>query len=591
MAALPVWKKILFRALPTLLVLALPVVGEMVLRATGQGIDTHPFLPAPNAAEMRRDNLDFAFKYHPVSRKSRQNIYKNYFALEKKAGALRGVVLGGSTAEGFPYNSRHGFSGILEESLAAATGRRVEVLNLGFSAMSSYYVCDVARKVADLDLDFAVIYTGHNEYYGTISYSSGSSHLAKLVNMRLKDFRLAQAVSNMMVPDREEGGPNLMTRQYAQTRFLPDEERDRQVRQRFLDNLDKTVALLAGRGVKVFVVEPVSNLIDMPPFVGGDDPGLDEALVRSGREVLAQGAAGQLAAREWLANGDFVQKAQSDPLAAYAQAQALLKTGAYDPARFTLARDLDPAPFRAPTHLVEALADWAASEPRVTYVALTEPLIRERGPQALSDELFIDHLHLNHDGQILTAAAIAQAAKVAMPEAGIDGTKLERWFADRNGVDESIGFLGVFDLLASRRVAALVAGPPYAGMAYPYRSPGSATGLDQDLLKDADLRRSLRQVPEGDMLMVYGGHLLKRRDSKAMRRMLVAFGGINPGSVNTHMAAGNYLATQRRVETDRRALEAYANALQLTEDPARQKGVIKSYLIGAGRGDLARRIP
>jgi hypothetical protein len=589
-APLAAWKKILYRALPTLILLAVPLLGETVMKAADKGIDTHPFLAPPHAPGLLRDNLDFPFKYHPVSRHSRQDVYKNLFNRVKAPGTLRGVVLGGSTAEGFPYNSRHGFSGILEEAVAAATGREVEVLNLGFSAMSSYYVRDVARKIADLDVDFAVIYTGHNEYYGTISYSSGANHLAKLVNMRLKDHRIFQGLYGLLAPDQGEGGPTLMTRQYAQTRFPPEAERDRQVRERFLDNLDEAVGRLAGRGTTVLVVEPVSNLVDMPPFVGGDDPGVDPAVVALGRKVLAGGPNGTAASRAWLADAELNAGARTDPLAAYARARALLQTGAFDPDLFVLAKDLDPAPFRAPSHLVQALADWAGQDPRVAYVPLTDRLRQARGPGALSHQLFIDHLHLNHDGQVVTASIIAESLAAAMPSAGIDTDRLSAWFEDRKAVDASVGFLGVFDLLASRRVAALVAGPPYEGMAFPYRSPGSSAGLDQEVLQEAGLRGRLLQAPEGDMLMVYGGHVIQNGDAAAVRRLLAAFDGINPGSPNTHMAAGNYLALLGGAQDDRAALLAYDKVLQLAEDPARRRGAIKSFLIGKGRADLAAQI-
>jgi len=588
---LPLWKKILFRAVPTLVLLAIPLVVEMVMKATDKGIATSPFLAPPHAAELRRDNLDFPFKYHPVSRQSRQDVYKNLFTLEKAPGTLRGVVLGGSTAEGFPYNSRHGFSGILEEALAAASGRQVEVLNLGFSAMSSYYVRDAARKIAALDVDFVVIYTGHNEYYGTISYSSGANHLAKLVNMRLKDYRIFQEIYRLLAPDQGEGGPTLMTRQYSQTRFPPDPDRDRQVRERFLDNLNQAVGRLTDRQMAVVIVEPVSNLVDMPPFVGGQDPGVDAGLVERGRRVLNDDPSAPAAARTWLQDAELADRAGSDPLAAYTRAKALQLTGAFDLGAFKLARDLDPAPFRAPSHLVEALAAWAGDDDRVTYVPLTDRMVRQAGEQSLSHALFIDHLHLNHAGQVLTAAAIAEGLAGAMPAAGIDPARLAAWFADPAALDESVGFLRVFDLLATRRVAALVAGPPYKGMAYPYRSPGSATGLDADVLQNAALRRRLLQAPEGDMLMVYGGQIIQDRNRTAVERLLTAFDGINPGSVNTHMAAGNYLATLREPGADERALAAYSLAVKLSTDPPRQRGVIKSFLIGNGRANLAARLP
>ncbi len=580
-------KRIVFTLLPTILLLVVLALVETFMTLNDQGISTEPFQAVSGAEDLWRDNLDYPFKYHPKTRSSRQTIYRNLFHKTKPKGSLRGVVLGGSTAEGFPYTGIHGFSGILQESLKDATGKDVEVLNLGFSAMSSYYVRDAARKLAklDLDLDFVVIYTGHNEYYGTISYASGKGHLPKLVNMRLKDWRIFQSLFNRLGAGGEEGGPTLMTRQFSQTRFPPDEGRDKQIGERFLDNLDAAVKVLSARGIRVLIVEPVSNLVDMPPFVSLDDPGLDRSLVAKARAVVKGDSA---AIEAWLKDDSLVRLEAENPLAAYAGAKARLARGEAANTGFSRAKDLDPAPFRARSFLVAKLKEWSETDQRIWWVPLAQALKARLGPDALSHEVFIDHLHLNHLGQVWAAEAIARTMAQQWPEAGIDKNRLDAWFSDISTIDKRISFLRVFDLIASRRVAKLVTGPPYNGMALAYRSPGSKTGLDADQL--AGEYQKLNRVPEEEMLASYGNHLFEMGEDGPIRRFLDAFQRVSPGSPDGYLVAGHYLASRKTSDSDAAALSAYEMSQKLAADPKRQGNKIRTYLVGRGRADLANKL-
>jgi len=45
--------------------------------------------------------------------------------------------------------------------------------------MSSYYVKDLAAKLRKYAPDFIVVYSGHNEYYGTIGALTGGNYFTK----------------------------------------------------------------------------------------------------------------------------------------------------------------------------------------------------------------------------------------------------------------------------------------------------------------------------------------------------------------------------------------------------------------------------
>ncbi|NDC87269.1 MAG: hypothetical protein EB075_00435, partial [Bacteroidetes bacterium] len=84
-----------------------------------------------------------------------------------KGDRFRVVVLGGSSAAGFPYPFYYSLADRLEQKLQVATpGVPIEVINLGMSAVSSAVLRDLMSDVRAIEPDAVVIYAGHNEFYG-----------------------------------------------------------------------------------------------------------------------------------------------------------------------------------------------------------------------------------------------------------------------------------------------------------------------------------------------------------------------------------------------------------------------------------------
>ena len=50
--------------------------------------------------------------------------------------------------------------------------RRVEVINLGTTAIASFPVLGITTEALDYEPDLVVVYTGHNEFFGTYGVAS-----------------------------------------------------------------------------------------------------------------------------------------------------------------------------------------------------------------------------------------------------------------------------------------------------------------------------------------------------------------------------------------------------------------------------------
>jgi lysophospholipase L1-like esterase len=109
----------------------------------------------------------------------------NPFAAEANKDVFRIFVLGGSTTAGYPHNFGFGFPQQLELMLKQARPDvRTEVINLGMTAINSYTVWDIARRLHRYEPDLIIVYSGHNEYYG--AYGAGSTAGVSRLNPALK---------------------------------------------------------------------------------------------------------------------------------------------------------------------------------------------------------------------------------------------------------------------------------------------------------------------------------------------------------------------------------------------------------------------
>ena len=78
--------------------------------------------------------------------------------------------------------------------------RQFEIINLSLTAVNSYTVLGFARELVRYKPDAVLIYTGHNEFYGTLGVGSssriGNSTYVNRLMLQLRQLRLVQWLTN-----------------------------------------------------------------------------------------------------------------------------------------------------------------------------------------------------------------------------------------------------------------------------------------------------------------------------------------------------------------------------------------------------------
>ena len=95
------------------------------------------------------------------------------FKKEKDANTLRIFILGESTTIGYPYFHNGSFHRWIQYRLMNTfPNKRFEIINLSLTAVNSYTVLGFAKELVQYKPDAVLIYSGHNEYYGTLGVAS-----------------------------------------------------------------------------------------------------------------------------------------------------------------------------------------------------------------------------------------------------------------------------------------------------------------------------------------------------------------------------------------------------------------------------------
>jgi tetratricopeptide (TPR) repeat protein len=350
---------------------------EIALRIGGYEQEKQElFVEAPNTPDYLIANSTFIERYFPSFV---PEIAPNAFRKEKLPNTFRIFVFGGSSAEGFPYNFYTGFADQLEQQLLLNTqGLPIEVINLGMTAVNSYVIRDLSKRVLPYEPDAVIIYAGHNEYYGSFGAAttqfgfSNSIGLKRLI-LWLKDWRIYQFLENTL----QIGGTNqdtgerrtMMAKVISESDIPVDSDIYRHGIQQYRSNMSSLVKRFDNNGVPVFLGTVASNLKDQAPL--SDNP-----------EVLAL----------------------------YEQAQATYEEGLVDEA-FTLflqAKELDGTRFRAPEEMNRILAT-ITQETSAELVPI-QAVLRNASTSKIEDSsLFIDHLHPNDRGHKIMANTFFEA--------------------------------------------------------------------------------------------------------------------------------------------------------------------------------------
>ncbi len=364
----PKWFYIAAYLIPVIFIIVL----EVSLRLANYGDDYTQWIDAGQGKYML--NRDIGKKYF-FSEGFVPSVSEDYFDIEKKQNSFRVFVLGGSSAEGYPFNPPGSFSRYIRKRLELTyPNTPVEVVNIAMTGVNSYTMMDLLPGVIKQKPDLVLIYAGHNEYYGALGVGSvqsfGSSRTVIRLMLFLNEFKTTQLVRNFISwvfksvsSSDEKFSGTLMSKMPEDKNILMDSEVYNAGIEQFNDNLSDMLSILKDNNIPVILSRIASNLKDQPPLISAktnDYPNADEIFSF---------------AKEALKNGN---RKKADSL-------------------FRLAKDLDALKFRAPEKINDVISDLGA---KYNYPVIpVDSIFNSVSPDGIvGNNLMVDHLHPNLKG-------------------------------------------------------------------------------------------------------------------------------------------------------------------------------------------------
>lgn len=434
---------------------------EVLLRLTGAAAPP-PLVEAARTrdGEVWRLNPTVAQRYFDPRAITLPTLAPQTFLKDKPDDVLRIFCLGGSTTAGFPFDAQVPFPAQLQLLLDGIDpDRRVEVINLGISAVNSFTVWDLMPEVLELDPDLLIVYMGHNEFYG--AYGSGSTigiggnPSWVRVYLKLQHWRLVRILKRgiqavLPAPAPPDRDATLMEKVSADRAIPFGSPRYRKTLDAFQDNLTRILDMAGQAGVPVLLGNLVANEADQPPF--GSDYSADlsatarqevEGLLRRGGQLFAAGdmAAALTVYREAAA----IDTAMPDLWYRLGQIHERLGDTTAAVMRYRGARDRDRVRFRASGAANDRIAAVAAASG--VHLVDLDAVFRAAAPGGLlGNALFCDHLHPNPAGYFL----MARTFLAALVEQGLLAGDAIPPLPDRpilvGDIDWEIGMVKVFRL-------------------------------------------------------------------------------------------------------------------------------------------------
>jgi len=374
-----------------LLLLAAPflllLLAELALRLAGYGGYDSVFRRAGKTelGELVITDQAGAISYFFANR-DRPGFNDQYHFYEPKGtNTFRIFTVGESAMKGFPQPRNLAATAFLEAMLQDAwPDRKVEVINLGTTAVASFPVLEMMTEALQFSPDLLVIYTGHNEFFGTYGVASIGRAGGKPWLLRATRFvhslALVQAWTKLTTSKSSEGNVTLMERMVGRAYVSPNDWSRTAAANNLHHNVREMIRRCQERGVPVLVCTQPSNERDLAP-IGPEKTGDPSA--------RAQFQTGQ----SLYASNKF-----AEALAAFQQA-----------------RDLDTMPWRA-TSTANAAIRRATQELNAPLCDV-EGAFHTHSPGGIGWELMDDHVHPTLRGQALIAQTILQslAQQTGMP--------------------------------------------------------------------------------------------------------------------------------------------------------------------------------
>lgn len=413
----PRYRQILFRGILVLTPLLLIGLAELVFRVAGLWTPEPVVVEVPGTSGRTLEfNIHAGRRYFSERQTAVPMLTPEVFPKMKAPGTFRVLCLGESSTAGFPFDCQVPFPWQLGRILTEAyPDRKIEVLNAGMSAISSYVIVDMLPELLEADPDLVLVYTGHNEFYGVYgsasAISAGNSDLLVRASLAVQKTHVGQMVRHAIDALRPAPADSTMSHVLMQ-RVVGDQDialgspRYLHAMEAFRKNLRRIADACAARKVPILFSTLVSNDRDLPPFAGtaADAPARVNEMVQAADSALQRGDTERAA----LGYADVLTLDPTNADALYGSARLLLAAGDSSEARerFRAARDHDRMRFRASTGANEIIAA-VAKEKGAWLVDLADILSARSPARTIGHEWVCDHLHPDARGYYMLAAAFS----------------------------------------------------------------------------------------------------------------------------------------------------------------------------------------
>jgi tetratricopeptide (TPR) repeat protein len=434
-------KKIAFYSVAIIVPFLTLILIEITLRIAGYG-NNYPLVQQTTFFQqtLKTVNPEITTRSFPPDYRNLPTPESSPFEINKSKNTYRIMCLGGSTTAGFPYVHNATFPFQLKVRLQKIlTGKNIEVINFGISAVNSYTVLDILPEALEQQPDLILIYMGHNEFYG--AYGVGSTQYAGmnrsliLLYLKLNKLRIVQLLKNSLQSIRGSGAGVSDGRS---TTLMEDIVREPSPKfnpqyveiasNNFKGNLEEILNVAINAQVPVMVCTLVSNLKDHEPFLSTYSEATDVKQQERWEDLFHIARNYQASNQHDQALTVFNQLESIDPYPArlfFFRGHSHLKLGNQQQAYsdFLKARDLDQLKFRAPGIFNEIIKDVTIKND-VPIVDM-ETVFRAASPDTIpGNNLFVEHLHPNFSGQKLIAETLLKAVLIHLESRSTGNGKL-----------------------------------------------------------------------------------------------------------------------------------------------------------------------
>jgi len=422
-----------FRLFVVIVPVAFFVLLELGLRLAGYERELHEFVLVKQYQGEKYCQINplISRKYFASHNVGVPEPYPDLFKVKKPERTIRIFCLGESTMFGYPYPVNVNAPRFLRHRLAALyPGRELEVINLGIPAVSSSVILDLLRSALDYEPDLIIVYSGHNEFYGTYGVASteyrGQNRTFLRLYIALRDLRVfglirntVLSIENIFAPTGEPTRHSTFLERMVREREIPlGSKLYEAARRMYTGNIREMIELAKKKGVPIALTTVVSNDRNLPPFISGFDPATPESKRAEWKKLFDEGVSLQAAQRMADALSKFSEAKTIDSGRAdvhYRRAQCLWMLDRFDEARqeFIRARDLDVLRFRASSEFNNLLRD--ESRKNGAFLIDLDSLFAAESPHGVTgSSLIIEHLHPDLFGYFLMGKAYAGCAQAVL---------------------------------------------------------------------------------------------------------------------------------------------------------------------------------